>query len=124
VSAAPDAGLVAAALDGHEGRWPRAADLDRRLRGRRARAPARRRADAAPADTGPDGAHDRGRRHTVGAPVYVTAEVMEGHGHAGDSFPACLDDVQTRFPPPDLEGPGERRSLNPTSSGPSCRNRL
>jgi RNA polymerase sigma factor (sigma-70 family) len=49
----------------------------------------------------------------VGAPVYVAPDVMDRHGRAGDLMPAELDRFEENFGSPDVEGPGEWRSLTP-----------
>jgi RNA polymerase sigma factor (sigma-70 family) len=49
----------------------------------------------------------------VGAPIYVADEVMEQAGRAGDLMPAELDRYEENFALPDVEGPGEWRSLSP-----------
>jgi len=49
----------------------------------------------------------------VGAPIYVADEVMASSARAGDLMPEELDSYEGNFPPPDVEGPGEWRSLTP-----------
>jgi uncharacterized protein len=49
----------------------------------------------------------------VGAPVYVAPEVLEGHSRAADVMPEELDCFEENFGSPDVEGPGEWRSLTP-----------
>jgi len=48
----------------------------------------------------------------VGAPVYVAPGIME-QSSATDAMPAALDCMPKGLPSPDLEGPGEWRSLTP-----------
>jgi RNA polymerase sigma factor (sigma-70 family) len=48
----------------------------------------------------------------VGAPVFAAPEVME-HARAGNLMPAELDCFEENFGSPDVEGPGEWRSLTP-----------
>jgi RNA polymerase sigma factor (sigma-70 family) len=49
----------------------------------------------------------------VGAPIYVAPAVMEGQSHARDLMPDELDRFEENFGSPDVEGPGEWRSLTP-----------
>lgn len=49
----------------------------------------------------------------VGAPIYVERDVMEQAGRPGDLMPDELDRYEANVPSPDVEGPGEWRSLSP-----------
>lgn len=49
----------------------------------------------------------------AGAPIFVASEVMEQSSRAAGAMAAELECYEEKFPSPDLEGPGEWRSLTP-----------